>query len=557
MRVLLVCVLSCILLAKNTLQQQQQQQPQQQQQDGQTKSATSAAKGNKGGGGGGGGGGGRRKLDTVVVNTPLGRIVGLRDGATNAYLGIPFAEPPTGTHRFRPPRPKRAWSPSSYRAFNFSPECLQSTLFADSEDGIPKDEDCLYLNIWQPAKPKGHGLSPVLLWIYGGAWIHGGASKPEYIGNQLAARGVVVVSCNYRLGALGFLVSTADGLYGNYGLADQKLAMQWVQDNIRAFGGDPRRVTLFGESAGAMSIGLHLLDQQQRHSKMHQLKKPKPWLFHAIILQSNPIGYKYRTVAVANFLGAAFKDRLDCEDLRCLQSESPDELIHVQDTLMAVPRSVGDFFSWGPVVTDQFFWREYRLRPGPISNITVRQPIEAMKMLIDANKRLDVPVIMGTTSHEGTVFVFTAYPTRMPKIIYQAAIFSFFRTSAPRVLKQYAKLSQRISESPYPDYRLALSTVIGDYLFRCPNQLFASQLTAANTSVFLYEFTLATRTPGKIACMQIHKIYTDLHALTRWSDVITTTYTAYNANILLYIQDFLVVMAWRATRPSCPTFSTK
>ena len=274
----------------------------------------------------------------VVVNTALGSITGKREGIVNTFLGIPFAEPPTGNFRFRPPRPKRAWAPASYQAFSFSPECLQSSLYTNADDGSIKDEDCLYLNIWAPVKPKDKELLPVLLWIYGGAFIHGGASKPEYIGDQLAARGVILVSCNYRMGALGFLVSTSDGLYGNYGLADQKLAMMWVQEHIRNFGGDPERVTLFGESAGAMSIGLHFLDQQYQQQRLLRIspRKPRQWLFHAIILQSNPLGYKYRSVAVANFLGASYKDRLDCEDLRCLQSESADELIHVQDTLMAV-----------------------------------------------------------------------------------------------------------------------------------------------------------------------------------------------------------------------------
>jgi carboxylesterase type B len=444
---------------------------------------------------------------SVVVSTALGKISGKRDGNVNSFLGIPFAEPPTGTFRFRPPRQKRAWAPSTYQAHSYSPECLQSSLYATVDgDGIAKDEDCLYLNIWTPAnaKPSSNkeGLLPVLLWIYGGAFIHGGASKPEYVGDQLASRGVVVVSCNYRLGSLGFLVSTSDGLFGNYGLADQKMAMMWVQDHIRNFGGDPQRVTLFGESAGAMSIGLHFLDQQYQQQRLMRVNPgaPRNWLFHAIVLQSNPLGYKYRAVSVANFLGAAYKDRLDCEDLRCLQSESADELIHVQDTLMAVPRSIGDFFTWGPVVTDQHYWREYRLRPGPESNITVRQPIEAMRDLLRLGKKLDVPVVMGTTKDEGRVFVFTAFRTHMPKIVYQAVVVSFFRGSALRVLKQYAALSERESESPYPDFRTVLSTIIGDYLFRCPNQLFASQLTAANTSVFLYEFSLPTRTPGYPCC---------------------------------------------------------
>eukprot|EP01035_Chromulina_nebulosa_P034094 gene34094-45714_t len=286
---------------------------------------------------------GREKF--IIVETSLGRVMGRNVGAVNEFLGIPYAEPPIGKLRFRPTRPKRHWQSKLYNATQFSPECLQSTLFAGESDNRPKDEDCLYLNIWQPVTiarkntKENNSKYPVLIWIYGGAFVHGGSSLPEYYGNKLAARGVVVVSFNYRLGALGFLVSTADGLFGNYGLDDQKTAIQWVQDHIASFGGDPDRVTLCGESAGAMSIGLHVLDQQYRmdtpisDAGENILFHKK--LFHAAILQSNPMGYKYRSIAISNFIGSSFRDQLDCEDLRCLQSESAEEILHVQDTMVA------------------------------------------------------------------------------------------------------------------------------------------------------------------------------------------------------------------------------
>jgi carboxylesterase type B len=145
----------------------------------------------------------------------------------------------------------------------------------------------MYIHIYKDKDPN-------MFHVYTCHYIYIG--RPEYIGDKLAEKGVAVVSCNYRLGALGFLVSTPDGLYGNYGLGDQKMAMQWVQDHIVRFGGDPNRVTLFGESAGAMSIGLHLFDQENHLSQKHGLYgfnsrvKPRA-LFHAIILQSNPLGY--------------------------------------------------------------------------------------------------------------------------------------------------------------------------------------------------------------------------------------------------------------------------
>lgn len=118
--------------------------------------------------------------------------------------------------------------------------------------------------------------------------MHGAASRTVYHGHELAKRGVIVVSCNYRVGVMGFMVSKSDGLFGNYGLEDQRMAIQWVHDHIHNFGGDPSRVTLFGESAGAMSIGMHLLDQERRG----QYQLSKKLLFHGVVLQSNPMGYK-------------------------------------------------------------------------------------------------------------------------------------------------------------------------------------------------------------------------------------------------------------------------
>lgn len=148
--------------------------------------------------------------ETVMVETSLGRVLGRKEGPVVSFLGIPFAEPPVGRMRFRPPIPKVPWTPSILKALDYSADCLQSALYSVSDRGR-KDEDCLYLNIWYPAKSKDLSSLPVLIWIYGGAFQQGSSSKPEYVGNKLAARGVVVVTCNYRLGALGFLVSTSDG----------------------------------------------------------------------------------------------------------------------------------------------------------------------------------------------------------------------------------------------------------------------------------------------------------------------------------------------------------
>lgn len=224
--------------------------------------------------------------EEVSISTPLTKFVGTVEDTVIVFKGIPYAEPPIGRLRFQPPRPKRQY-PNPYYAYEYSAECLQSELFTTGHCPT-MSEDCLYLNIWIPSSSKSKTY-PVMVWIYGGAFLQGGANKPLYYGHSLASRGVVVVSFNYRLGALGFLVSTSDGLFGNYGLADQKLALQWVRDNIKYFSGDTNQITLFGESAGAMSIGLQLIDQQ--HAKSLALG-PTSTLFNNVILQSNPLGYR-------------------------------------------------------------------------------------------------------------------------------------------------------------------------------------------------------------------------------------------------------------------------
>lgn len=159
---------------------------------------------------------------------------------------------------------------------------------------------------------------------------------------------------------------------------------------------------------------------------------------------------------------------------------------------------MGDFFTWGPVVTDSSYYRETRLASTPVADVTVHQPLEMLRQL----KKLHIPVILGNNADEGTMFVFSAFPARMAKVVFQAYILSFFRASAPGVLRLYTKLIKKVDDSPYPDYRIPLSTIIGDYLFRCPNKLFASLLaqTPISTPVFLYEFALPTRVQGFPSC---------------------------------------------------------
>jgi para-nitrobenzyl esterase len=220
---------------------------------------------------------------TVLVNTTVttasGDVRGTKDDGVLAFLGIPYGAPPAGERRWRPPAPPSRWA-GVRDASRFGPAAPQPAPRRSpaSVDLSRTDEDCLHLNVWTPGVASGR--RPVLVWLHGGAFVTGSSSEAFYRGSHLARRGdVVVVSVNYRLGVLGFLAHPAltdpdSGAAGNWGHLDQAAALEWVRDNIAAFGGDPGNVTVFGESSGAMSTGALLAAPRARG------------LLHRAILQS-------------------------------------------------------------------------------------------------------------------------------------------------------------------------------------------------------------------------------------------------------------------------------
>lgn len=194
--------------------------------------------------------------DPIQIDT--GSVAGVEDGTARVYKGIPFAAAPVGDLRWRAPQAPDSWT-GVKAADTFSPICPQQGMYPPDAPPEPMSEDCLYLNVWTPANPSAEKL-PVMVWIYGGALTNGSASTPLYAGDTLVDHDVIVVTLNYRLGVLGFLAHPAlsaeapYGSSGNYGLLDQIAALQWVQRNIEAFGGDPGNVTVFGQSSGSISI---------------------------------------------------------------------------------------------------------------------------------------------------------------------------------------------------------------------------------------------------------------------------------------------------------------
>jgi para-nitrobenzyl esterase len=205
------------------------------------------------------------KTDAASVKTEAGYVSGLQQDGLRVFTGIPFAAPPTGDLRWRPPAPVKPWDCVKETTV-YSPVCPQP---AAADPSLNMSEDCLYLNVWTPAHSADEKL-PVMVFFYGGAFGKIAGEMPLYNGIALAQKGVVVVTTNYRVGALGFLAhpqldaESTHNSSGNYGLLDQVAAMQWVQRNIGQFGGNPSRVTIFGQSAGGESILIHLISPQSK-----------------------------------------------------------------------------------------------------------------------------------------------------------------------------------------------------------------------------------------------------------------------------------------------------
>lgn len=320
-----------------------------------------------------------------IVSTRQGRLEGERRRGVACFRGIPFARPPIESLRFQPPEPPEPWSGvRQARAFGCAApqigpvnRVIRGIIGAA---GSRQSQDCLYLNVWTP-KPDG-GRRPVLVWIHGGAFILGSGSTALYSGSRLARRGdVVVVTINYRLGAFGFvgwdgLGPDAKHTPGNLALRDQIAALAWVRENIGAFGGDPENVTVFGESAGAMSIGALLAIPAARG------------LFHKAILQSGA-AHNISTPRKAAQVTRTFTDALGVE------AASPEDLrgLSVTRIMEAQARTsvrIGlddGMMAWQPCVD---------------GDLMTELPLAA----IDRGDAADVPMLIGTNRDEYKLFTF-------------------------------------------------------------------------------------------------------------------------------------------------------
>jgi para-nitrobenzyl esterase len=268
-----------------------------------------------------------------VVKTLNGSVSGSSQGEINIFKGIPFASPPVGKLRWKAPQPVQNWSGvrkcSNFSASPYQPKpepflCWSEEFIAPPE---PLSEDCLYLNIWTGAK-NGHEQRPVFVWIYGGGFTSGSAACAIYDGEEIARRGIVFVSINYRVGPFGFMANPElskeqNNASGNYGIMDQIAALQWVQKNIAAFGGDPGRVTIAGQSAGSMSVNALLASRLAKG------------LFQGAILQSGVLlgNHSMPSLQDAQAVGVLLQKKTGATNLEELRNKPPDEILNASQSL--------------------------------------------------------------------------------------------------------------------------------------------------------------------------------------------------------------------------------
>lgn len=318
---------------------------------------------------------------TDQVTIESGQLEGTvnADGSVRMFKGVPFAAPPVGDLRWKAPQPAPKWD-GVRKADKFGSACMQTNVFGDIyfRDAQPS-EDCLNLAIWIPAKVKDTKI-PVLVWYYGGGFVAGSNSEPRYDGENLAKKGIIVVSPNYRLGAFGFLAhpeltkESPHHASGNYGLLDQVAALQWVVKNIAAFGGDPKKITIAGESAGSFSVSALMASQLSR--SLFQRAMGESGAFFPSKTTGDLV---LKSLADAEQFGVKFQESVGAKSLANLRAMPADKLL--QD---AAKENRG--FGFGPIIDGYYFSQD------PRTTYAHREQAE-------------VPLLAGWNADEGKVMI--------------------------------------------------------------------------------------------------------------------------------------------------------
>jgi len=391
--------------------------------------------------------------DGTVVSIRDGDLRGATTSSGFAFLGVPYAAPPVGELRWRPPARPRSWH-GVRDATQYGASCPQAPSgFAGPG---PFSEDCLFLNVATPTLRR-NADRPVIVWIHGGGLTQD-ASR-NYDGSKLAASGVVVVTINYRLGALGFLAHPAlasrpGGPAGNYGWMDQQAALRWVQRNIEAFGGDPHNVTIAGQSAGGLSVLAHLVSTGSRG------------LFQRAIVESGAFALEQQQLATAESAGKAFAAQAGCpnQSAKCLRALSVDELV------ANFPGSA---------------------IPGVVDGAVLTETIGAA---LRAGRFTPVPIVNGINHNEELIFVaglgvavsggmFVPVPQPVTDASYQSVIASVLGVPAARA----SAIAAQYPPAAYGSALGALTVLVSDANFACP-ALQVDRWTARSAPTFAYEF---------------------------------------------------------------------
>ncbi len=407
------------------------------------------------------------KTLSCLVTTSRGDVQGVDRGSSCAFLGIPFAAPPVGGLRWKPPQPAAPWAPATLKATATPPSCPHINPPGTAE--TQGSEDCLTLNIWT-SDPAPASPAPVIVWIHAGAFIAGSASALAHNGQKMAARtGAVVVAANYRLGPFGFLghaaLTAEDPAYpssGNYGLLDQRAALAWVRDHIAAFGGNPNNVTIAGQSEGAHSVSLHIVSPRSAG------------YFGRAIMQSGYASSRWRTRAAAESLGNDFAAALECtapsQVLACMRSKTRNQV------LLALPSGQRQFAEtarapWGPVVDGL----EIPDQP---------------RTLYENGAFNHVPVIVGATRDEGWSYVDRSFPGGLSADVYAAAVETEFGTA------DVAAILAMYPNAEFASPKHALAQMAGDVEAVCEARRVAGLIERTGTPVYLYSFERETGTAG-------------------------------------------------------------
>lgn len=398
----------------------------------------------------------------VRADTEQGVVEGAAQGKAVAFLGIPYAAPPVGKRRFKPPQPPANWS-GTRPALDFGPACPQ-LLDADPTENSENvmAEDCLTLNIWTP-RVDGR-KRPVMFWIYGGGFVVGASRNTWYNGAHLSARGdVVVVSFNYRLGAWGFLaLGSFDKSYAesaNVGLLDQIAALKWVRRNIAKFGGDPNNITIFGESAGASSVG-NLLG----------MPAAKGLFAKAIMESGTPDGRSADGGSLQTRRTAAeFMKLAGARTPSELATKSMADLLKAQDEMFSAKHS--DIGSFGPSVDGVV------LKESPYAVVT-------------QGRGSRVPILIGTTLQEMRYFASAEDDglAQKPRKLLLTQLRAIVGPRAPEVLDVYQRL--------YPKWGDAVIQIASDVIERVPSIRLAARVSAYEP-VYMYLLTYISNSTYK------------------------------------------------------------